>query len=497
MLVAGTTFSAAAKTPGTTQFGLTGTQNFTVTAMPDAGGVTLNAGYTGAASVGVVSAGGAADSIVVNLAGSTATTASAGASVVYSTGATMEKATVNVSAASSIRTAATGLFSAVAEVTAINLAGSGSLNIFATPSIFGTMSLNGSDVGYTGTLTLTPSGTTGAMDLVGSGAVSGVKAINLSTMTSASALVVANTITLPAVVGGASLTITNAPATADLNVTGLGVQQTGSSLNDSLTVAIGANGTGSFATGGIVAVGTESLTITNAGTSATTTTLALITLDDAVGNQTVTISGAGNYVLNTVIADSLTTTGVTGTVSATLGNTSAGAVFIGGPGATTIIGTVLADNITTGNATNSITGGKGADIMTGGVGIDTFIFNGANDSATSGGANGAAIADIITNFTKGTDKLQFTNVVDIGTDQAAVQTAVTALAANSTDAEIATAMALANLTNLGLTFALFNGSTYVYYEQDGATTTHVALDNIFIKLIGVTTIPTIAADVTA
>jgi hypothetical protein len=495
MLVANTTFSAAAITPGTTQFGLTGTADFVVTSMPNAGGVTLNSGYTGQASVGVISAGGASDSMVVNLAGSTATSATVGASVVYTTGATMELATVNVSAASSIRSAVTGLFSAVAEVTEVKLAGSGSLNVFATPSIFGTMSLNGSDVGYTGTLTLTPSGTTGAMDLVGSGAISGVKAINLSAMTSASALVVANTITLPAVVGGASLTITNAPTTANLNVTGLGVQQTGSSLNDSLTVAIGANGTGSFATGGIVAVGTESLTITNAGTSATTTTLALITLDDAVGNQTVTISGAGNYVLNTVIADSLTTTGVTGTVSATLGNTSAGAVFIGGSGATTIVGTVLADNITTGNAANFITGGKGADNMTGGVGVDTFIFVAANDSSTSGGADGAAIADIITNFTRGTDKLQFTTVTEVATNQDAVQAAVTALAANSTDAQIATAMALANVTNLGLTFAVFNGSTYVYYEQDGGTTTHVALDNIFIKLTGVTTLPTIGADV--
>ncbi len=45
--------------------------------------------------------------------------------------------------------------------------------------------------------------------------------------------------------------------------------------------------------------------------------------------------------------------------------------------------------------------------------------------------------------------------------------------------------------------AVFGGNTYVYYETTGATNTHVAVDNTFIKLTGVTTAPTFAADVIA
>ncbi len=57
-------------------------------------------------------------------------------------------------------------------------------------------------------------------------------------------------------------------------------------------------------------------------------------------------------------------------------------------------------------------------------------------------------------------------------------------------------MATANTTNLGVSFAVFEGSTYVLYETTGAGTGVVA-DDVFIKLTGVTTLPTFAADVIA
>lgn len=76
-----------------------------------------------------------------------------------------------------------------------------------------------------------------------------------------------------------------------------------------------------------------------------------------------------------------------------------------------------------------------------------------------------------------------------------MQAAVTAHAAGSTDAEIATAMAATNTTNLVVTFAVFNGITYVYAASVGATATHDADANIFVKLTGVTTLPTFSADV--
>jgi hypothetical protein len=402
MLVAGTTFSAAAKTPGTTQFGLTGTQNFINTGMPNGGGITLGAGYTGQATTALASASGSADSLVINLSGSTATSPIAGAALT-NVGSGVESATVNVTAASSIRLSAAngaiavandGLLGTASDIAAVNLAGTGNLTVYGPSAALDTMILNGAGVGYTGALTLNVSGAaSAAMDFVNGGAVSGVRTIDVSLLTAAHAMTAAHTITLPTVTGGGTVTVNNAPtgSSSVTNMTGLTVVQSGSALTDSLTVALGANATGNLATGGIVATGTETLTITNAGASTTTTTLALITLADAAGNQTVTVSGAGNYVLNTVIADSLTTTGVTGTVNATLGNTSGGAVFTGGAGATTIVGTGLADNITTGAGADTITGGDGQDLITTGIGADTIILAITN-----------ANSDRITDFAAGT-----------------------------------------------------------------------------------------------
>lgn len=80
--------------------------------------------------------------------------------------------------------------------------------------------------------------------------------------------------------------------------------------------------------------------------------------------------------------------------------------------------------------------------------------------------------------------------------QADVQTAVTALSASSTAAEIATAMATANTTDLGVASAVFEGNTYVYFETTGSGT-GVAADDVFIKLTGVASGFTFAGDVAA
>lgn len=158
----------------------------------------------------------------------------------------------------------------------------------------------------------------------------------------------------------------------------------------------------------------------------------------------------------------------------------------GGAGADTIVGTAGAD---------TITGGAGADVLTGGAGADVFSFSGVAGATTSGTPFGTF--DTITDFVVGTDKLQFSGVADVVSgQQAAVQVAVTALAAGSTATQIATAMALANTTNLGVSFAVFEGNTYALYETTGAGT-GVAADDVFIKLTGVAVAPTFAADVIA
>ena len=175
-------------------------------------------------------------------------------------------------------------------------------------------------------------------------------------------------------------------------------------------------------------------------------------------------------------------------------STTNGISITGGSGMDTITGTAQADIIKGGAGNDSITGGSLADNLTGGDGVDTFSFA----AGSSGGANAAAVADVITDFVAGTDKLQFTGVAEVVSgQQTAVQTAVTALAAGSTDAAIAEAMVAANNTANGVSFAVFGGNTYVLFETTAASNDFVLADDVFIKLTGVTTLPTFAADVVA
>lgn len=165
-------------------------------------------------------------------------------------------------------------------------------------------------------------------------------------------------------------------------------------------------------------------------------------------------------------------------------------LILGGAGADTLNGNAGNDTIAGGVDNDTITGGTGNDSVTGGGGADRFSFA-VNDNTTVG-------SDVITDFTAGTDKLQFTGFADVvSAQQAAVQAAVTALAAASSAATIATAMALANTTDLGVAFAVFEGNTYVLAETTGADAAYVAATDVFIKLTGVTTAPTFAADVVA
>jgi hypothetical protein len=232
----------------------------------------------------------------------------------------------------------------------------------------------------------------------------------------------------------------------------------------------------------------------------------------AVDGSNLTVTGASTVNVNStgtagvannslvLVTDSNGTVNLTGSQNTTLaasipsGTTGLSIVASTFTGKATITGTAQGDAITGGTGDDTITGGDGTDTVTGGAGVDTFAFA-VGDNA---GADGAAVADIITGFVAGTDKLQFTAFVDVVSgQQAAVQAAVTALASTATAAQIATAMANANTTDLGVSFAVFGGNTYVYAETTGATTTHVEAANIFIQLAGVTTAPTFAADVVA
>lgn len=253
---------------------------------------------------------------------------------------------------------------------------------------------------------------------------------------------------------------------------------------------------------GLTLAGVEKLELTGNGTAAATTGAVTLTTTNATaldsikltnaGTNSITVA-AGHTAINLAV-DASGSAGVT-TIDASAYNVSTGALLTGGSGADTITGSIKADTIVGGAGNDTITGGLGLDTMTGGAGADTFSF-----VATAAQTNDpvAGNYDTITDFVVGTDKLQFTTVTDVvSAQQAAVQAAVTALVAGSTAAQIVTAMALANTTSLGVSFATFGGDTYVLYETAGASATFTVADDIFIKLTGVTTIPTFAADVVA
>jgi Ca2+-binding RTX toxin-like protein len=247
--------------------------------------------------------------------------------------------------------------------------------------------------------------------------------------------------------------------------------------NSNGTINIGTATTTGFTVASLVTTGLTNVALSSNGTNAAANVITGMTNSD---NSNFTITGSNDLTMSvtagaTVTGDKVDATAFTGKLVVT--------------------GSDLADIIIGGSGIDTITGGKGADVLTGGAGADTFSFSAAAGATSSGGTLG--FFDEIKDFVIGTDKLQFTTVTDVvSVQQTAVQTAVTALASTATAAQIETAMATANTTDLGVSFAVFGGNTYVLYETTGASTGVVA-DDVFIKLTGVATLPTFAADVIA
>lgn len=292
--------------------------------------------------------------------------------------------------------------------------------------------------------------------------------------------------------------------TFDIDTAGL--TQTINELATGSTVNVGVGAAAAFTATSLTtagAVGVSDVTVNlggvgdlNAHTISTLVTTGLtnvnLSSNGTVANTITAITNSDNSKFAVTGAADLTMALAAGTSIASQVDASA---FTG---KLTVTGSSLTgsgDKITGGSGADTINGLKGADIMTGGAGADTFSFTATAAANASGAVFGTA--DVITDFVAGTDKLQFGGVADVvSAQQTAVQTAVTALAAGSTDTQVATAMAAANTTDLGVSFAVYGGNTYVLYETSGAGS-GVAADDVFIKLSGVTTAPTFAADVIA
>lgn len=144
-----------------------------------------------------------------------------------------------------------------------------------------------------------------------------------------------------------------------------------------------------------------------------TNNLTAVTLTKVANIEKITFTGTGAQTASVTTADatfasvtgaSIDGSGVTGTGTLTF---SASAEddstfnILGSLNNDTLTGGQLADTINGGAGADSITGGSGADSLTGGLGADVFVYGAVAEST---GSN----ADTITDFTSGTDTLQFT-----------------------------------------------------------------------------------------
>jgi len=487
MLVAGTSFNASAKTPGTTTFNALGSQNLSITGAASGTAFGLGAGYTGTLDVTPVASPTAAHTLNLN---GTAGTSAATSPTFAVTGANVITAlTINANANTTVN-----LNTNTSEFATGTLKGSGNVTIFDTGTNFAAANITAAAPTYTGTLTFRPSAEDNASDYSATGVVTGLDVIDFTDI--AAGQVAGGTYTLPAVTGGDSLSIIDNPTTArDSSIENITVVQLGSSLNDSLTFTFGAKTTPAL-TGAITAATTETLTINYSGTTAGTAfSVANVTTAAALGTQTVDVNGTGAFTLGTVTADELNTVGVgaTGSVNATLANGSAGAIFTGGAGAATITGSTVADRFTggAGNDTFRTTvtgaGATAADSMTGGAGNDTYILSGDSAQAAVAPATAYAVVPNVTDFSisgaSGVDILQLSATVGNYGGGSALFAGVAAAAAGATGIQtVATSAGAA---------AVVAGTDLV--KLTGATAAQASIQATFNAAIGTSTVTGLTA----
>jgi hypothetical protein len=369
-------FNAASRTPGTTTFNFTGTQDTgAITTAPAAVTIGLGAGRAGVATVSLAAAG--PYNVALNGAGvAPATVTAAPTTASLTTAATGTTATITATGTNYINTAVSNLFGT--DTGLMTLTGTGNVDISASSANLGTLNLTTSAT-YSGSLTLRPSDAA-AMDLTGTSTVlstvNGVRTIDYTAVATP-----APTITLSAANGTAATVIRTANATS--NAAGgfgaVSVTQAGTGITDAVTITI-ANATAANTSGigAVTAPGVETLTL-NLGGTATSATKAVagVTMDATAAPQALIVtSSALATTLGTVTADSINTTGVAGTLTAAFTAGIASAVFTGSTStASYITGTSNNDIITTGSAADAIyvpAGGTGVVNLTGGLGNDTY-----------------------------------------------------------------------------------------------------------------------------
>jgi Ca2+-binding RTX toxin-like protein len=284
-----------------------------------------------------------------------------------------------------------------------------------------------------------------------------------------------DTVTLPAaIVAGSTFTIDGGVGTADtLSVSaGTDFSGTGTVLTltnvENIAFSATAGGIVTFTAAQLLAGQTYSIkgstgTADNLTVVGTKTTTAMdaskLTLDTAV--ETVTLNGANGTVPQTL-------TGVFGTSSLKTQNSIAGGA--------------AADIIVGGGSNDTITGNSGADTVTGNGGVDTFIYA-SGDTGTAS----ATVYDVITDFTKGTDLIQFTGAANIAPTNVNLTAAAgkAAITPNSVATFVSTETTLAqHLTSINATLgtAPAAGTSVVWSEGSDTFLLVKGASDVLVKL---------------
>jgi len=178
--------------------------------------------------------------------------------------------------------------------------------------------------------------------------------------------------------------------TDTISVTGGGDNSIyGGQGNDAITLGTGSNGD-NFVSGDL---GDDTITFTSTGST---------TVFGGDGADTITGAGTGAATINGNIGDDLITLNGSGadTVGGGQGDDTIDATA--GSGNKILSGDLGNDSIIGGAGADTIIGGPGVDVLTGGAGNDRFDFTGISNASTQG--------DVITDFTSGSDKIDFGSI---------------------------------------------------------------------------------------
>jgi len=263
--------------------------------------------------------------------------------------------------------------------------------------------------------------------------------------------------------GTDAITHNTANATVTINVSGTAsVAVTASQAGASVTAAAGVNTVvdATTSTAGVTFLGATGNDTFTLGTGADI-------VNAMEGSNTINAVGFGQDVIQHSAASSTVTVNVSGASVVTLTATSSGASAVSAVGVNTTVdattstaavsltGNTGTDTLTGGSGIDLIRGGAGADSLTGNAGNDVFIFALASEST-------GALADTITDFATGADKLQITL-------PASASVNVSGFASVTSFSN-----GLVSLTNTGVSgdsfYSSADGKLYVDVDGDGVLT---------------------------